>query len=186
MAIKVTISTLTAVREDLPDYLTTDEFTLQNLQSIADPVPDYLFDIEYWPEDDDTPAFDPRVHVKGAETLTPDDGTKRVSAVCVLDDIPLVDVTATCDKEIASKLEETLTKELDIGGGFMSNLEELRKNRDLFDNSGSTEVYLKSGHRVLDDTQKTTARNKMRGHRKASHKRALEGREGLHLRLDLL
>jgi len=172
MAIKVTLSTLTAVREELPDYLTKDEFTLQNLQSIANPVPDYLFDIEYWPEVDDTPAFDARTHVKGAETLTPDDGPKTVSVVCALDDIPLSEVVTLCEKEVMNKMNQVSAEEIDIGGGFLSTLRELQANRDLFDDGGPGSINFKNGHKSLTAVEKATIKSTLRSRSQDLHNRA--------------
>jgi len=173
MAIKVTISTLEAVREELPAFLKgLDEETLQNIQSIADPVPPHLSGIEYWPEVDDTPAFDSRTHTKGLETLTADAGTKTVSSVYALDELSLDDVIAHCEKEVRAKMNQVLTSDIDVGGGIISNRAELQENRDLLDGTGPSEVNFNSGHRTLTVPQQNTIKNNLKSHHRGSHKRA--------------
>jgi len=170
--IKVTISTLTAVREELPSYLTRDVYTLQNLQSIAKPVPDYLFDIEYWPEVDKTPSYDDRTHVLGDETLTVDAGTKTVNVVKKRVKRPIAEINQHCQRIIRAKMNQVLAQDIDIGGGTISSLEELRENQDLLDGSVASAINFKSGHRNVTKAQQTVIKNKMKGHHRASHNRA--------------
>lgn len=80
--IRVDLSTLAAAREPVPANLHgLDADTLRNLQSILDPVPADLAGLEWWPEVDETPAFDPLTHKPGAETLTPDMEAKVIRVV---------------------------------------------------------------------------------------------------------
>lgn len=173
MAIKVTISTLTAVREDLPRHLIgNSEHSLQNIQSIANPVPNYLFDTEYWPEVDDTPVFDPRTHIKGAETLVADAGTKTVSSVFALEEKPLPEVKQHCRQVVRNKMIISLGGNIDIGDGVISNLAELTENRDLLDGSAPSELNLASGPVRLSLAKQTAAKSRMKAHRRGSHSRA--------------
>jgi len=169
--IKVKISTLKATREDLPDFLKgLDPETLQNLQVSIDPPP--IPDVEYWPETDDTPSFDERTYTKGTETLTADAGTKTVSSVFALDAKPLPEINQLCQQVIRAKMDQVLTQDIDIGGGTISNLAELRENRDLLDGSAVSSIFFKSGHRKVTVAQQTTIKNKMKAHHRNAHKRA--------------
>jgi len=171
--IRVDINTLVADRTPIPDNLIgLDDDTLKNLQSILDPIPDNVLGYAWWDEIDDTPSFDERTHTKGAETLTPDDQTKRVSSVCALDDVPLDDVTALAEKEVMNKMNEILAQPIDIGGGFISNLRELQANRDLFDDGGPGSINFKHGHKSLTGPEKATIKAMIRTRPQAVHNRA--------------
>jgi len=169
--IKVTISTLTAVREELPDFLKgLDPETLQNLQVSIDPSP--IADVEYWPEVDKTSSYDDRTHVLGNETLTVDAGTKTVNVVRKRVKRPVAEINQHCQDMIRAKMNTVLAQDIDIGGGTISNLAELRENRDLLDGSVASSINFKSGHRNVTKAQQTTIKNKMKGHYRDAHRRA--------------
>jgi len=172
--IRVDINTLVADRVSPPDnVLGLEDETLRNLQSAGpDPIPGNVLGFEWWDEVDNTPTFDERVKVKGAETLTPDVGTKTVSVVCVLDDIPLSEVVTLCEKEVMNKMNQVTGEEIDIGGGFLSTLRELQANRDLFDDGGPGSINFKNGHKSLTAAEKAAIKATMRNRPQAIHNRA--------------
>lgn len=95
--IEVNIATMTAQRTSIAAELVgLDADTLRNLQTVLDPVPDHLTGIEYWPEVDETPAFDPDTYARGEETLTPDIETKTVKTVGA--------VVARADEEVQATM----------------------------------------------------------------------------------
>lgn len=104
--IKVTISTMVAVREDLPDSLIgLDAYTLQNLQSELNPVPDELAGIEYWPEITVTPDYDPMTEKLEGETLAANAVDKTVTATAIV-----VTLSAEEQSAIASAYEAEMVK----------------------------------------------------------------------------
>lgn len=83
--IKVTLSTLEATREELPDNLLgLDEETLRNLQTELNPVPAELVGIEYWPEVVSIPDYDPLTQKLEGETLVADEAGKFVTATAIV------------------------------------------------------------------------------------------------------
>lgn len=85
--IKVNVVTGDCTREAIhPRLKGLSAESLRNLQSLSpDPLPLELVDIEYWPAQDDTPAFDARVYSRGAEAFGPDIPNKTANFVNALD-----------------------------------------------------------------------------------------------------
>lgn len=171
--IRVNINTLVADREAPPaNVIGLGVGTLRNLQSLLDPVPDNVLGFEWWDMVDNTADFDSRTHVKGLENLTADAGTRKVSSVFTLDERPLDDVTAHCEKEVRAKMRQVLAQDIDVDG-IMSSRAELQENSDLLDGSGPSEINLDSGRRTLTVPMQNTLKNKLKSDRKDSHKRAV-------------
>ena len=171
--IKVNTVTLEAIREELHLALVgLEEHTLQNLQLELDPVPPEFIGIEYWPSTDDTPAFDKRTHTLGDETLIPDIQTKTVSAVKALVKKSASDVNQYARKVVTGRMQTELNKDINIGGGIISNREELAANRDLLDGSEDSKINFESGHKLITMAQQNTIVANMKARHRTVNTRA--------------